>query len=242
VILVVDEPVALPVPELAAALDEAHTLEHASRIVAKFAVSCLDVDVAGVITYDADGFSSALAVTGQVLLDLHAERNALGSGPGALACGSVVTVSDTRHGERWPEWSAAAARHGVLSLRLLGLQALRGQAATLDLCSPRADSFGSDDLARHMAGAEHIGLALRLIDRIEHLEEAMQTRDEISRAQGIVMERHSVNADEAMAFLRRVSQSSQVKVRQLARDLTSETKSAVSDPEVPHESSPGSQE
>jgi hypothetical protein len=240
VILVVYEPVAPPVAELAVALDEAHTLEHACRIATGFARTCLHADVVGVVTHPADGYSSPLATTGQVLLDLEEERHTLGSGPGRLACGSVITVSDTRRGERWPEWSAAAARHGVLSLRLLGLQTVRGQAATLALYSHRADFFGSNDLARHTAVAEQIGLALHLIDRIEHLEDAMRTRDEISRAQGIVMERHRVNAGEAMAFLRRVSQSSQVKIRELAWDLTSESKS--DDPEVPPTDSPGSHE
>ncbi len=56
---------------------------------------------------------------------------------------------------------------------------------------------------------------------MQNLREALTTRALIGQAQGIVMERHALTSEQAMAYLRRVSQQSQVKVRDLAERIVS---------------------
>ena len=57
----------------------------------------------------------------------------------------------------------------------------------------------------------------RLLDQ---LGEAVASRDVIGQAKGIIMERHRVTADEAFGGLRRASQSFNIKLTDLATDLT----------------------
>jgi AmiR/NasT family two-component response regulator len=51
------------------------------------------------------------------------------------------------------------------------------------------------------------------------LRRALQSRDVIGQAKGILMERRGISADEAFAVLRAASQSLNVKLTQVARTL-----------------------
>lgn len=59
-----------------------------------------------------------------------------------------------------------------------------------------------------------------LRNQIEQLRTALETRDVIGQAKGILMERHKVTADEAFAMLNLASQHCNVKLRDLANELT----------------------
>lgn len=59
-----------------------------------------------------------------------------------------------------------------------------------------------------------------LRNQIGQLRTALETRDVIGQAKGILMERHHVTAEEAFAMLNRASQHCNVKLRDLARELT----------------------
>ena len=55
--------------------------------------------------------------------------------------------------------------------------------------------------------------------RIQQLTDALATRGEIGRAQGILMERYGLDADTAFALLRRLSSTSNRKVREIAESI-----------------------
>jgi AmiR/NasT family two-component response regulator len=55
--------------------------------------------------------------------------------------------------------------------------------------------------------------------RFEELQRALATRELIGQAQGILMERERITADQAFAILRIASQHLNVKLRDVARDL-----------------------
>lgn len=57
-------------------------------------------------------------------------------------------------------------------------------------------------------------------NQIEQLRAALETRDVIGQAKGILMERYKVTDDDAFAMLNRASQHCNVKLRDLARELT----------------------
>lgn len=58
-----------------------------------------------------------------------------------------------------------------------------------------------------------------LVKQVEHLEAALESRTVIARAQGILMERYNVDADAAIAILKRASADQQLKVREIAAGL-----------------------
>lgn len=207
--------------DLAERLERTPTLEETADAVAAFARTSLGVDQAGLSVHDPGGAPQRLASTSPLLLaQLDDLRARLGQGPGTevLAEGAVVTVADTLGKGRWPGWRAGAAAQSVRGVRAVGLLPLRGRTLTLELYSSRPHVFDPDDPAPYPLVRE-AGLVMAYADRVANLQDAVDTRALIGRAQGIVMERYSLTAEQAMSFLRRTSQSTQVKIRDLAGDL-----------------------
>jgi AmiR/NasT family two-component response regulator len=52
--------------------------------------------------------------------------------------------------------------------------------------------------------------------QVQQLSEALETRSQIARAQGILMERYGLDPNAAIALLRRLSSHTNVKVRDVA--------------------------
>ena len=234
-----DEHQQRPPEVLAAAVDSANNLPDVAAIIAARAQARLRADAA-VLTAGGDGRPEPprrLAAAGPLVGSLDAVLDEHGPGPmaGELACGSSLTIGDTRDDDTWTTWSGAAARHGVRSVILIGLLPLAGSWIRLDLFSHRPHAFSSEDVARAEELAGMAGIALRLARRLGHLEQALQTRDVIGQGQGIVMERYGLDSDHALSFLRRTSQASQVRVRDLAQELVDGSPGAVAPGAEPEE-------
>lgn len=73
------------------------------------------------------------------------------------------------------------------------------------------------DVGTHLSAAE----SLSLTDEIESLKAGMATRNEIGQSQGIIMERFGLDADEAFAVLVRLSQHTNRKLIDIAREVAS---------------------
>ncbi|MBC9824155.1 ANTAR domain-containing protein [Terrabacter sp. MAHUQ-38] len=69
------------------------------------------------------------------------------------------------------------------------------------------------------AFAAHAAATIATARKVEQLELAMVTRQEIGQAVGILMERHGLTAESAFTYLRRLSQNGNVKLRDLAEEL-----------------------
>lgn len=89
----------------------------------------------------------------------------------------------------------------------------------LNLYSTDLDGFGDDDYENGLALAAHVAVALAAAQEVESLNSAVASRTVIGQAEGILMERYDLQAEEAFAVLRRVSQDSNVKVAEIASDL-----------------------
>lgn len=65
--------------------------------------------------------------------------------------------------------------------------------------------------------ARHLQLRQALVDENEHLRHAIETRDTIGQAKGMLMERFHVDAAAAFEMLAKVSQNGNIPVEQIAR-------------------------
>lgn len=203
-------------------LDGMAELEDMGGAIAEFAVSALGADHAGVSLRPTQGKATRLAISHDDLAELDRAEEDLGQGPEPPGPGDddVVGISDTRDDPRWPDWCAVASRKDVLAVCMIAMTTLGGRRLlTLDLYSRTAGGF--DDRGREPLAATSriIGLAVQNIQRRVNLESALSTRDMIGQAQGIVMERYQLDAEQAMQFLRRISQDSHAKIRQIAAQL-----------------------
>lgn len=198
-------------------------LNDAAAVVAAYASRHLGADLAGVSVRESARPTVRLAATDPVLARLDAVEDAVGQRPELDASnpGAVLTIGDTRVDTRWPEWGTAAAGLQLVSVHLVAMPTVRGRPVTLELFSRRADAFTAGEVVRVGLVARHAGHSLRQVDRIANLVDAMHTREVIGQAQGIVMERYGLTSVQAMNFLRRSSQQSQVRIRALAEQMVS---------------------
>ncbi|MFT2690817.1 ANTAR domain-containing protein [Clavibacter zhangzhiyongii] len=78
-------------------------------------------------------------------------------------------------------------------------------------------ALGEDDLVVAEEVAVHARIALAAWDSAEDLARGLASRSLIGQAQGILMERFSLDADRAFQVLRRHSQDGNVKLVEVAR-------------------------
>jgi hypothetical protein len=104
--------------------------------------------------------------------------------------------------------------------RLVGRHGLCPSAAW-DVLARAAARKGTtvDELASRIVAGVPSETEDLVAEEVAQLREALESRDVIGQAKGILMERHGIGADEAFARLVQMSQSGNVKLREIAENL-----------------------
>lgn len=125
--------------------------------------------------------------------------------------------------DRWPRFAPQAVEHGYRSLMSTQLSPHGGTRAALNLYSHTPGAF--DDSARTIAGLFGVqaGLLLYGANYAAQMSRALDTRDVIGQAKGILMERFGLESDQAFQMLVRTSQDTNIKLTDIARRLTTST-------------------
>jgi hypothetical protein len=183
-------------------------------------------DCASVCVLD-EGDCTTPAYTAEVAAKFDALQHRLGQGPtvDAIAGGVSFYASALNADPRWPALHREAEACGLASLLALPLFT-NGTLGALSLYGREARSFTPDDLARGLLLAALAGLAFAALRshedaerRAANLQAALASREVIGQAQGILMERERISADEAFDLLRRASQHLNLKLREVAQTL-----------------------
>jgi hypothetical protein len=214
--------------EAARALSLAGSVSATLQAVVDLAGSTIDgCDGAGVLRIDDDRRLRAVAATGPVIGRLGAMESGAGEGPAhdAVANGTPSYCGDLGTDGRWPAYGPRAARSGTASELALRLTS-SGFTGVLVLVSARTQGLPATERAKGVILAALGGLALAGAQacedqdrRAENLHQGLATRELIGQAQGILMERDHVTADQAFDILRRSSQHLNVKLREVAQGL-----------------------
>jgi GAF domain-containing protein len=150
---------------------------------------------------------------------LDAAQATSGEGPAveAVARAGAVDVPDLAAVPRWAGLAETAGRHGVRGVLALALTAHDGVLGVVTLYS----RTGVEARGRAMAEAfaAQATVALFGAQRIAGLARAVTTRDVIGRAKGILMQRDGVDDDTAFAMLVEASQSTNIKLVDVAHWL-----------------------
>lgn len=161
------------------------------------------------------------ATTGEPPHALDVLQQELGTGPciDAAREQAVIRVDDTAGDERWPRFAERARSVGVASMLCVPLWVDEARLGTLSLYSDQTTAFSEQDVQLTRLYATHAALALADAKRTEQLRSALQNRDLIGQAKGILMERRRLTSDEAFRQLARVSQTANLKVTTVAQHL-----------------------
>jgi GAF domain-containing protein len=167
------------------------------------------------------------ACTDPIVAEVEALRLRTGEGPCLDAIAHKLTFYADELGSdpRWPNFGPKAAAKGIRSLLALPM-ATDGTLGALNLYARYPQAFGVVDRARGLLLASMAGFAYSIARshedeerRAENLHAALTTRELIGQAQGILIERERITADQAFHVLRQASQHLNVKLREVARDL-----------------------
>ncbi|WP_165825824.1 ANTAR domain-containing protein [Actinomycetospora cinnamomea] len=191
------------------------------------AVFAIDgADVGSVVGLSSEG-ARTWAATLPVAEDLDRRGVEWGEGPGADALrgrtppGTVtVTPLDEVATRRWPRWSARARSVGIaatLSVVLPGGSPKR--PAVLVVHGPDTSSFGASSVSAARAFAAPVAVAVQATARVAGLERALENRDVIGRAKGLLMARGGVDDEEAFGQLVAVSQRRNLRLAEVAAEI-----------------------
>jgi GAF domain-containing protein len=190
---------------------------------------CLSVDGCDLASVTLEGTTARTAAcTDEIALAIDEAQYRAGDGPclHALRTGSEVEVPSMAEEQRWPEFAGRARAHGVQSSLALPLLR-RGQGrGSLNIYARRERAFTAEDREHAGMFAEQAAAAIansevywRTYDLTQNLQAALENRDVIGQAKGILMARHAITADAAFDQLRRASQRRNVKLRDVADEV-----------------------
>ena len=182
-------------------------------------------DVADIMFLQAKHTTVPVASNGRARALAQAQEPPRGGPCLAAAFGEErVIANDLRDDPRWPEFARQAIDLGITSVVSYQLFLHRDQGdrfGALNLYGSEPGAFDESAIEVGEVFAAHCAATLAAAISQEGAETALQTRDLIGQAKGILMERHLLTAEEAFELLSQVSQHRNVKLREIAEVVTS---------------------
>ncbi|WP_186355590.1 GAF and ANTAR domain-containing protein [Streptomonospora sp. PA3] len=129
---------------------------------------------------------------------------------------SWLQIEDVETDSRWPRFAHQARGLGVRSVLSCALDGPRGTLGALNLYAEAPGAFGGADREIALLFAAHAGALLSAAHLEVSLRTAVDSRERIGIAMGILMERHRMTARQAFETLSRTSQETNTKLRELA--------------------------
>jgi len=162
------------------------------------------------------------AATSPIAAAIDGLQTETGQGPCLQSFRNEVTVriDDMATEPRWPLFASRAADLGVGSMLSFHLFVHAENLGALNLCAAEPGAFDRQSEETGLIFAAHAAIALIGARREERLMIALDSRDIIGQAKGILMERYQISPDRAFAVLVRVSQRTNVKMRDVAAQLS----------------------
>ena len=190
-------------------------------------------DIVSVVLRGPDGGLDTVASSHPVAQQADALQDELGEGPSHTAMQrDGVGASMHRMLEPsgpWPAFGVRAAADLQLGAALSTGMFPGGappRFGALNFYSWTPDGLDAADRDHALVLAAHAATAVAAVQgrtaaelRESQLREALQSRDVIGQAKGVLMERRGLTADEAFDVLRRTSQDLNVKLREVAETL-----------------------
>lgn len=169
-----------------------------------------------------------VGASNELASDVDAIQYSVGFGPclRALREGVGMYVPDLANDHRWDSYGPRAAARGAASCVSVPVFADGEPVAVLKVYAAEVDGLSESQrelaasVAADVAGgirlAQHLTAQAQAID---DRESAMDTRRVIDLALGVLMERSQCDANSAFTMLRQQSQTSNVKLRDVARQV-----------------------
>ena len=200
-------------------------LESTLNAITRAAVDVLPgVDHASFSMRHPDGTLDSYAVTGEIIVQLDERQFELREGPcydGATQNAFAVSA-DLLVDPRYPRYGPFAASLGIRTQAGVRLFENPKTVGALNLFGREVGALeDAEELSRLFAHQAAVALAYSI--EIQGLNDALRSRTRIGQAVGIIMERYKLPEQQAFAFLTRLSQQGNIKLRRIADELVAAT-------------------
>ena len=206
---------------MALELHDADTPAETAETIAHYAKKAVNADGAGLMVVR-DGEVVTIADTSDDIERAHQLQADFGEGPclAALEGGDdTFLVGDTRTDGRWPKWGRAAADIGFRSVISSSLETSTRRIGSLNVYAQGVGTFDEADAEAISWLATHASVAIANAAEQEGLRLAMQNRTVIGQAEGVLMQAFGIDADQAFAYMKRLSQETNTKLSKVAADI-----------------------
>lgn len=195
------------------------------------AINLTNSQGAGVMLEGHNGLAFASASDEQVAeIEIVQDRTHAGPCQDAFVHNEPRLVADLLETDAWSEYRGRALDLGFRSVLGLPMNAAGQTIGVLNVYRKSAGAWSQGDVetvevlasmaAAYVLHANQIGAQH---DLAEQLQQALESRDIIGQAKGILMARHRIGAHEAFELLRTYSQDTNTKLRDIASRLVSST-------------------
>ncbi|HEU4946802.1 MAG TPA: GAF and ANTAR domain-containing protein [Kribbella sp.] len=208
--------------EVAAALQAPIDLDETLSLITRAAADTIPAVLEASISITTrDGRIETLAPTDPMVSRADHLQYELHEGPclDAAIEEPIVVVDELATDPRWPDFGPKAAALGFGSQVAFQFRAEPHVRGALNLYALEPRAIDRDAIALGSMFAGQIAVAMGWARQDETLNEALATRNVIGQAIGIVMERYRLDSDRAFAFLVRLSQAGNVKLRVVATGI-----------------------
>lgn len=207
---------------IALALSEADTLQDTLQRVVDLGEDLLEhCDGVSLMLISKGGKIDTPAYSSPAAHDSDMAQYATQEGPclDAIKDQRTVVINDLETEERWPDYRARALELGVRSMISIRLYVTEESMGALDMYSRQPNAFDhrSQLIGQVFAAQASVATKAALIEA--GLELAIQSRDVIGQAKGIVMARGRMTANMAFEVLKRISQQRRQKLSQVAEEI-----------------------
>jgi GAF domain-containing protein len=213
--------VARQLSELARELQADLTTEALLNHIVRAAVTEVPgAQYAGITTVTGKEFATP-AASGELVGRIDRVQYETGEGPCLDAARQHETVrsDDLRTETRWPRFARRAAALGVRSMLSIQLFAGDDSFGALNFYAADLAAFGQDSESTGILLASHAALAMAAVRTEAGLLTAMDSREMIGQAKGILMERYKITGVQAFGLLVASSQAVNRKLRDIAEHL-----------------------
>jgi transcriptional regulator with GAF, ATPase, and Fis domain len=224
-----DDELAVLLSELARALgNEPDTDETLDRIVQEAITLVPGVEEGSISVVTGREHVVSQAPSSDLPATVDKLQENVGEGPclEAVYTQRTVRVSDMASESRWPNFARAASDAGVGSMLSFQLYVRGDNLGALNLYATEAGAF--DDESEHVGllFASHAAVAFAAIQKHDKLALESTTRDLISQAKGILVERYKVTGHQAFALLVRASTRQGSSLREVAAGIVEQAEPA----------------
>ena len=172
------------------------------------------------------GRLTTVAASDEEVLELDREQNARGAGPSLdAAAGRRVHVASLATETRWPAFVRTARARGVETVLSTPLVAANRAIGALTVYSHTAGTFAAEEAgwadllaaeASAMVAAAQFGSPDTPVGH--RIREALESRETIAQAQGVIMHRDGVSATRAYEVLRETGRHADRPLREVAAE------------------------